>query len=128
MTTWIVWGSFLHGLVFVMLGLTVSFLHYRSRRIRLARHFPWLGIFAVCESLRTWDNLSATFIPDIWTIPPLLLPVISAVGYSFLLAFGLQLFMSDETQQKYYRHLILGPNLLWAIPYFYCFSVGIPQF
>ncbi len=128
MTTWIVWGSFLHGLVFVLLGLTVSFLHYRSRRIRLARHFPWLGIFSVCESLRTWNNLSATFIPGIWTIPPFLLPVISAVGYAFLLAFGLQLFMSDETQQKYSRHIILGANLLWAIPYSFALVLVYPNF
>lgn len=127
MTTWIVWGSYFHGLVFLMLGLTVSFLHYRSRRIRLARHFPWLGIFAISESILAWDNLSTTFITGIWTIPPFIRPVISAVGYAFLLAFGLQLFMTDETQQKYYWHLILGPNLLWAIPYFCVLAFVYPD-
>ncbi len=127
MTTWVVWGSFFHGLVFLMLGLTVSFLHYRSRRISLARHFPWLGIFAICESLLAWDSLSATFVTGIWTIPPFIRPAISALGYAFLLAFGFQLFMSDETHQKYYWHLILGPNLLWAIPYFCALALVYPD-
>ena len=127
MTTWVVWGSFLHGLVFLILALTVSFLHYRSRRISLARHFPWFGIFALCEALLAFDHLSATYITDLWTIHPLIRLVISAVGYAFLLAFGIQLFMSDETHLKYYWHLILGPNLLWVVPYVLALVFSYPN-
>ena len=117
MTTWVVWGSFLHGLVFLILTLTVSFLHYRRRRISLARHFPWFGIFTLCESLLAFDYLSATYIAGVWVIPLFVRMAIQAIGYAFLLSFGIQLFMSDEMHLKYYWHLILGPNLLWAIPY-----------
>jgi signal transduction histidine kinase len=127
MITWVVWGTFFHGLVFLILGLTVSFLHYRSRRISLARHFAWLGIFSLCESILAWDNVSAVFIPGIWSIPPFMRFAIAAVGYTFLLAFGMQLFMSDETCQKYHLHLILGPNLLWAVPYIGALAFSYPD-
>lgn len=127
MTTWVVWGTFLHGLVFLMLGLTVSFLHYRSRRISLARHYLWLSYFAISEAILAWDKIAGAYIPEIWAFPPVIRTAIAAIGFSFLFAFGVQLFLNDEMHQKYYWHLILGPNLLWAIPYVIALSVTYPN-
>ncbi|MDF1514069.1 MAG: sensor histidine kinase [Anaerolineae bacterium] len=127
MTIWVIWGSFLHGLVFFMLGLTVSFMHYRSRRISLARHFSWLGIFAFCEALLAWDSISAAFLPTIWSIPAFVRTAIAAVGFAFLFAFGVQVLWSDETHERFYWHLILIPNLLWAVPYSLALALVYPD-
>ncbi len=63
MTIAAVLGHFSHGLVFFTLGLTVSFLHYRSRRISLARHLGWLGGFAMGEALYAWYEILAMLLP-----------------------------------------------------------------
>ncbi len=115
MTLWITLGYFFHGLAFFTLGLAVIFLHSRSRRILLARRLPWLGIFAFFEAFLAWhDLLSVTGLPVIlpfWAPPPF-----RAVGYTFLLAFGLQMLIPDE-DNALVKRLPLWLNLLWVIPY-----------
>lgn len=115
MTLWTTLGYFLHGLAFFTLGLAVVFLHYRSRRILLARRFHWLSVFAFSEALLTWHGLLSLG-GDLALLPFWALPPLRAVGYTFLLAFGLQLLLPDE-KFSFVPRLPLWLNLLWALPY-----------
>lgn len=117
MTVWDVLGRFSHGLVFFTLALTVSFLRYRSRRISLARHLLWLGGFGLCEALVAWYELLSLLMPEILTVPALVPPMVLAFGYTFLLAFGIQTFVSDEVYRQRYRLLLFWLNLVWLLPY-----------
>ncbi len=117
MTIWAALGSFCHGLVFFSLGLTVSFLHYRSRRISLARHLFWLGAFAFGEAFNAWYALFGRFFPEAPLLPGFLPPFVRATSYTFLLAFGVQTFMSEETYRQRFKTWFVILVGAWLIPY-----------
>ncbi|MBN1247632.1 MAG: sensor histidine kinase [Anaerolineae bacterium] len=117
MTILAVLGRFCHGLVFFTLSLTIRFLHYRSRRILLARHLVWLGMFATCEAVYAWTTLFVSLVPGAGSLPPFVRPVILGVGYTYLLAFGLQTMMSEETYTRRFRSWLTGIVLAWVVPY-----------
>ncbi len=108
MTIAAVLGHFSHGLVFFTLGLTVSFLHYRSRRISLARHLGWLGGFAMGEALYAWYEILAMLLPAGRLLPVVVPPIVLVSAYIGLLVFGLQTFMSEETYRRRSRTLWLA--------------------
>lgn len=110
-------GLFLHGLIFSVLGLTVIFLQYRSRRIVLAQRLFWLTGFALCEATVAWNDLLRPLFPGGAGLSPLLRTAILACGYATLLAFGLQTFMSEPVRRRWAYGLLLGVNLLWIVPY-----------
>ncbi len=116
MTIAAVLGHFSHGLVFFSLGLTVSFLHYRSRRISLARHLGWLGGFAMGEALYAWYEILAMLLPAGRFLPVVIPSIVLASAYICLLIFGLQTFMSEETYRRRSRTLwlVLSAILLSA--------------
>ncbi|NBD35144.1 MAG: hypothetical protein GVY30_03995 [Chloroflexi bacterium] len=121
MTTWAILGHFFHGLTFFTLGLMIYFLQYRSRRIILARRLSWLEAFLFCEAIIAWNDLLVRLSPNLSFLPVVIRLPILAIGYSFLVAFGLQAFLikndvnDDETGQA--RWLLVGVHLLWLIPY-----------
>ena len=117
MTIAAVLGHFVHGLVFFTLGLTVSFLHYRSRRISLARHLGWLGGFAVGEALYAWYEILALLLPAGGFLPVVVPPIILASAYTCLLVFGLQTFMSEETYRSRSRMLWMVLSGFWLGSY-----------
>jgi len=117
MTLMVVMGRFCHGLVFFTLGLTVSFLHFRSRRISLARHLTWLGWFAICEALYAWTALFAMLVPGVGSVSPVVSPILLALAYTFLLGFGIQTLMSEEVYQARVRSLFVSLCGLWLVPY-----------
>lgn len=108
---------FTHGLIFAALSLTVVFLKYRSHRILLARRLSWLGTFALCEASVAWNDLLAPLLPQGTLLPPLLRVAVLAGGYAYLLAFGLQTFFPKDVEPLKLRHLLLGVQLGWSIPY-----------
>ena len=117
MTIWAVLGRFCHGLVFFTLSLTIRFLHYRSRRIVLARHLPWLGGFATCEAIFAWYALLLILMPGGPAFLTLLPLLILGVGYTYLLAFGLQTMMSEVAYARSFKPLLLGVVVAWVVPY-----------
>jgi signal transduction histidine kinase len=120
-------GHFFHGLIFFTLSLVVVVLHYRSRRISLARHLTWLGIFAMCEAVFAWYRLLALLLP--WTplLPAVLPPMLLALGYAFLLSFGIQTFMSKDAPPTHFRRLLLGLNIGWIAIYVTGLAFVLPQ-
>ncbi len=52
--------QFVHGQVFLLLGVSTGLQAYRRSRLELARALPWLASFGVLEAIATWGN---TFIP-----------------------------------------------------------------
>ena len=112
-----VMGRFCHGLVFFTLGLTVSFLHFQSRRISLARHLTWLGWFAICEALYAWIALLAMLVPSVDSAAPIVSPILLALAYTFLLGFGIQALMSEEAHQARVRTIFVSLCGLWLVPY-----------
>jgi len=112
-----VMGRFCHGLVFFTLGLTVSFLHFQSRRISLARHLTWLGWFAICEALYAWIALFAMLVPSVSSVTPIVSPILLALAYTFLLGFGIQALMSEAAHQARVRTIFVSLCGLWMVPY-----------
>ena len=117
MTIVVVMGRFCHGLVFFTLGLTVSFLHFRRRRISLAQHLTWLGWFAICEALYAWTALFAMLVPSVGSVSPVVSPILLALAYTFLLGFGIQTLMSEEVYQARVRTIFVSLCGLWLVPY-----------
>ena len=113
MVIWGVLGRFCHGLVFFTLSLTVSFLHYRSRRILLARHLFWLGAFAIGETVYAWGHLLALSLPVGSAIPEFVPLLILAITYTCLLAFGFQTLLSEEVYQSKFRAIFLTVFAMW---------------
>ena len=110
-------GDFLHGLVFFSLGITVVFLHRRSHRVSLMRQLTWLSGFAISEALSAWLAMFAGLVPAIGGVASLVLPVLLAVAYTFLLGFGLQTTMSEASFQTRARSLFVTLCGLWLVPY-----------
>jgi signal transduction histidine kinase len=88
--------QFVHGQVFLILGVAMG-LQFRQRSaLELSRALPWLSAFAVLEAISTWGN---SFIPiqtqllSRETIEALRLLQIAChvLSFSALLGFGLQL-------------------------------------
>ncbi len=117
MTIGTVLGRFSHGLIFFTLGLTVSFLHYRSRRISLARHLWWLGAFALGEALVAWYQLLAKQIPTVNPAVDVASSLVLGITYTCLLMFGAQTFMSEEAYQRQGRSVFVILCGAWLIPY-----------
>lgn len=116
MTNWAILGYFFQGLAFFTLSLTIAFLQYRSRRIQLARRLYWLGGFAICEAFSAWNNFFIAVQADMVLLPAILQPAVLAIGYVFLLAFGIQTLIPEEKKTAI-AYLPLGLNLVWFIPY-----------
>lgn len=125
MSIWVVLGHFCHGVVFFTLGLTAAFLHYRSRRIAIARRLSWLSIFAFCESLVGWHNQLTALVPASTLIPRELLPIVPALGYTTLLAFGIQTFFPLDSCKK--RRHLRALHALWAVPYAIALLIAYPE-
>lgn len=106
-------GRFLHGLVFFTLSLMVFFLQYRSQRIPLARQLYWMGLFAICEATVAWHDLFAALLPPAQVQLAYLRPAVLGVGYIFLIALGIQTFLPEETQQIQGRRWLIGLIVLW---------------
>jgi signal transduction histidine kinase len=125
MGIWAALGHFCHGLVFFTLGLTAAFLHTRSRRIAIARRLSWLSFFALCESLVGWHNQLTALVPTGTLIPRELLPIIPAVGYTTLMAFGIQTFFPLNSSEKRRRLRVL--HVMWAVPYAIALVIAYPE-
>ncbi len=117
MTTWTVLGLFFQGLTFFVLSLTVAFLQYRSRRILLARHLTWVGVFALCEALVAWSDLLASLTSRQMLLPPSVRTAVLACGYAYLLAFGIQTFFPKKAPEARLRRILIWLNLAWLLPY-----------
>lgn len=126
MTGWSLLGRFFHGLIFFTLALTVVFLQYRSRRILLARRLYWFGAFAMCEAFIAWNGLFVAFSPEIVGLPYYLRPAILALGYVFLIAFGVQSFYPEDDDHSCGR-LMIGLNLAWLMPYILTLGLTYPH-
>ncbi len=126
MTTWIV-GRLLHGLTFYTLGLAAFFIQHRSRRILLAHRLTWLGVFAVCEAAVTWGDLLVALLPGV-KFPGGGRSALLAVGYAYLLAFGVQTLLTGEPlpPKRAYR-LLGGVHLLWLIPCLLAWVLTFPR-
>lgn len=48
--------QFVHGQVFLLLGVTMGLQYFRPSRLELARALPWLAAFGILEAVATWGN------------------------------------------------------------------------
>lgn len=128
MTLWTVLGLFFHGLAFLVLSLTVVFLEYRSRRILLARRLSWLGIFALCEATVAFNDLLTPLLARSTLLPPFLRTAILAIGYAFLLAFGIQTFLPADGKGMRPPILLASIHLAWLLPYTLGLALSYPNF
>ncbi|MGC9348058.1 MAG: sensor histidine kinase [Anaerolineae bacterium] len=55
--------------------------------------------------------------PTLAVVPNFVPPIVLGFGYAFLLGFGIQTFISEETYLQRFRWLLLWLNLVWLIPY-----------
>jgi signal transduction histidine kinase len=117
MIIWAVIGRFLHGLVFFTLGLTVSFLRYRSRRVSFARHLGWLSLFAFGEALYAWYVLLTGLLSVASVVPDWGAFVVLGVAYTALLVFGIQSFMTDKAYHRRVGWMFTAICGLWLILY-----------
>ena len=127
MSIWTAAGLFLHANVFFILSLTVGFLRYRSWRITLTRQISWLGIFALCEAGVAWNDLLAPLFDRTTLLPPALRTALLALGYAFLLAFGIQTLLPHDLPQRRLRELLLGATLAWVLPYGLAVTLTFPD-
>jgi signal transduction histidine kinase len=127
MAIWDVLGRFFHGLVFFTLGMTVSFLHYRSRRISLARHLFWLGAFAMGEAAVAWYGLISSSAPGFDIIPGFIPLLVRAMAYTCLLTFGIQTLVPEEVYQSRVKSSFLTLCALWLLPFLIAVVVQYPD-
>ncbi len=116
MTIWAVLGRFCHGLVFYTLGLTVTFLRYRSRRISYARHLAWLGVFAFGEALYAWHTLLLELSILEAAFPAYASLCVLGFSYTALLVFGLQTLMTEEVYHRRIKGILALISVLWIVP------------
>jgi signal transduction histidine kinase len=89
--------QFIHGQVFLLLGVASGLQTYRRSRLELARALPWLAAFGVLEAITIWGNV---FIPiqerllGLGFIQTLrfLQQFVQLLCFASLLGFGLRLF------------------------------------
>ncbi|MBN1875132.1 MAG: sensor histidine kinase [Anaerolineae bacterium] len=110
MTTWSLLGRFFHGLTFFTLGLTVSFIQYRSRRVLLAQRLFWLALFAFGEAAAAWIYLLSSQLTSPKLFAGIFYPAILTIGYVHLLAFGLQTLIPDNEKKHHFtvRQVLFG--------------------
>jgi len=48
--------QFVHGQVFLLLGVTMGLQYFRPSRLELARALPWLAAFGLLEAVAVWGN------------------------------------------------------------------------
>lgn len=88
--------QFVHGQVFLLLGVTMGLQYFRPSRLELARALPWLAAFGILEAIATWGNgfipLQEGILGDeaIHNLRFLQL-VVHMVCFASLLGFGLRL-------------------------------------
>jgi signal transduction histidine kinase len=87
---------FVHGQVFLLLGVAMGLQFFQRSRLELARALPWLAAFGVLEAVATWGN---SFIPlqrtvmsaDVIRNLQFLQLLVHLLSYAALLGFGLRL-------------------------------------
>jgi len=125
---WNLAGYFVHGLIFFTLALSVALVSYQSHLTVLAKRQSWLGIFAACEALFAWGTLitrmvAAETAPQ---ITPLWIASL-ALGYIFLLAFGIQTFRAERFSPAEEQKLLIALNAAWGIPFMISLAVTYPH-
>jgi signal transduction histidine kinase len=88
--------QFVHGQVFLLLGVATGLQFFQRSRLDLARALPWLALFGLFEALATWGN---TFIPIQQSLLPdeavsnlrFLQLQVYVLCFASLLGFGLRL-------------------------------------
>jgi signal transduction histidine kinase len=91
----------LHGQAFFVLGLSIVFLARRGVRLEIARALPRLAVFGFCEALVAWISAWSVSldVPHPWLAWSRLFLMV--IGYMFLLAFALQIYVPpDERKWK----------------------------
>lgn len=107
--------ALLHGQAFFVLGLSILFLTRRAVRLELARELAPLAAFGFCEALTAWSRgwLGPSGVSALWLA--WLRLFLLGVGYAFLVAFGLQVYLSSERRYWDRWKLALGLFALWLI-------------
>lgn len=88
--------QFVHGQVFLILGVTMALQWGQRSKLSLARALPWLALFGLLEATATWGN---SFIPIQFALLPsrviddlrFLQLLVLLATYMALLGFGLKL-------------------------------------
>ncbi len=88
--------QFVHGQVFLLMGVVTGLQFFQRSRLDLARALPWLAAFGLLEAVATWGN---TFIPIQSNVLPdaalinlrFLQTLVYVLCFAALLGFGLRL-------------------------------------
>lgn len=114
---------FAYGLSFFAMGLAIALQSRRPSELRMARHLPLLGTFGVLHALASWGLV---FIPIQRTYTPAaiilvleaLYSILTALTFTFLLAFGAGLLADTVPNLRLVRHLPAVLTGVWAAGFF----------
>lgn len=115
--------QFAHGLAFFAMGLAVALQARRPSELAMARHLPLLGVFGILQALASWGEV---FIPiqRTYSAPPVVITLqalhalLTALTFSFLMAFGAHLLADREARLRPLRYLPAALTAVWAISFF----------
>ena len=114
---------FAYGLSFFAMGLAIALQSRRHSELRMARHLPLLGTFGVLHALASWGlvfiPIQRTYTPPaIIIVLEALYSVLTALTFTFLLAFGTHLLADSVPRLRPVRHLPAVLTGVWALGFF----------
>ncbi|MBE3597341.1 MAG: sensor histidine kinase [Limnochordaceae bacterium] len=123
--------QFAYGLAFFAMGLAIALESRRPSQLRMARHLPLLGTFGILQALASWGQV---FIPIQRTYTPAAIVVtlqalhalLTALTFSFLMAFGARLLADGDPKLRLLAHLPLLLTTVWGVSFFFYPVVMLP--
>lgn len=115
--------NFVYGLVFFVLGLSISLQSRQYSRMRLARSLSWMAGFGLLHGLYEWGDLfipiQAGFLGEpVVRILHSIHYLVLALSFAFLFQFGVELFGPFTTQRRWVRFIPMSIFIFWMIvPY-----------
>lgn len=115
--------NFVYGLVFFVLGMSITLQSRQYSRLRLARSLSWLAGFGILHGLFEWGDLFIPIQASFMSEP--VVQILHAVHYlvlglsfAFLFQFGIELFAPFSNQSRWVRFIPMVIFIIWLIvPY-----------
>jgi signal transduction histidine kinase len=112
--------NFVYGLVFFVLGLSISLQSRQYSRLRLARSLSWLAGFGILHGLFEWGDLfipiQANFLSEaVIQILHAIHYLVLALSFAFLFQFGIELFAPFSHQKRWVRIIPMVIFIIWLI-------------
>lgn len=112
--------NFVYGLVFFVLGLSITLQSRQYSRLRLARSLSWLAGFGILHGLYEWGDLfipiQAEFLGEpVVQVLHAIHYLVLALSFAFLFQFGIELFAPFSNKWRGLRLIPMFVFLIWMI-------------